>query len=461
MLPGKKPPGPRFPWFLFLGVYFNPLPTLTGAVRKYGDIVHIRTAGRDHFLLNHPDHVRAILLDQDYMRRSVHPPLKKFLGKGLLSSEGRFHQNQRRLLQPAFHKDRIAAFGDIMVQESSRLSEAWQDGATVDLRDEMLHLTMGIIGKYLFNADLNSDARELGEALDVVVVATTRMDFALFSSVQKRLPFLRNRRLERVRERLDQLVYQMITDRRAGKGDESDLLSMLVRLRDSEDAPVRLTDKQIRDEILTLFSAGHETIANGLMWTWYLLSQNPDATRKLHAELDHVLAGRLPTVADLDQLTYTRMVFSESMRLYPPVWIMGRRALRDTPVGDWVIPHESSVHISQFLMHRDARFFPEPERFDPERWTPEGIASRPRYSYFPFGGGGLQCIGEGFAWTEGMLVIATLASRWRMKLVPGHRVELEPRITLRSRYGMPVILERRKGTADKHEGSLRVGEFKS
>jgi cytochrome P450 len=310
---------------------------------------------------------------------------------------------------------------------------------------------MSIIGKYLFDADLNSEARELGEMIDTMVVATTRMDFALFSSIQKRLPFLRNRRLEHVRERLDQLVYQMIADRRAGKGGQSDLLSMLVQLRDSDDAPPRLTDKQIRDEVLTLFTAGHETIANGLMWTWYLLSQNPDAEKKLHAEIDRVLGGRLPTVADLDQLTYTRMVFSESMRLYPPVWIMGRRVRRDTPVGDYVMPFDCSVHVSQFLIHRDARFFPEPERFDPERWTPEGIASRPRYSYFPFGGGALQCIGEGFAWTEGLLVIATLASRWRMRLVAGHRIELEPRITLRSRYGMRMTMERRRETANGRE----------
>lgn len=447
----RKPPGPRFPWIAFLGVYLNPLPTLARAVRKYGDIVCLRVAGRDHFLLNHPDHVRAILLDQDYMRRSVHPPLKKFLGKGLLSSEGRFHQRQRKLLQPAFHKDRIAAFGETMMQESQRLSDTWKDGATVDLRHEMLHLTMGIIGRYLFNADLNSDARELGEVIDAVVVTTTRMDFAFYSSVQKRLPFLRNRRLERARERLDQLVYQMIAERRAGKGGESDLLSVLVRMRDSEDAPQGMTDKQIRDEVLTLFTAGHETISNGLMWTWYLLSQNPDAEKKLHAELDRVLGGRLPTVADLDQLTYTRMVFSESMRLYPPVWIMGRRVRRDTPVGDYIMPFDSSVHVSQFLVHRDARFFPDPERFDPERWTPEAIASRPRCSYFPFGGGALQCIGEGFAWTEALLVIATLASRWRMRLVAGHRIELEPRITLRSRYGMPMILERRRGTAHERE----------
>jgi cytochrome P450 len=378
------------------------------------------------------------------MRRSVHPPLKRFLGNGLLSSEYKFHQRQRRLLRPAFHKDRIAGFGEIMIRESARCSDRWKNGATVNMSEEMIHLTMGIVGKTLFNVDFESEAAELGEALDTVVATTTRMDYAVVSALQKRIPIFRSRRFERARERLDQLMFQMIAERRAGGLEQNDLLTMLVRIRDSEDAPKGMTDQQVRDEILTLFTAGHETIANALMWTWYLLAENPGVAEKLCAELDAVLAGRLPCVSDLEKLPYTRMVFSESMRIFPPVWIMGRRALRDTAMGEYVIPKRSHVHVSQFLMHRDARYFPEPERFDPQRWTPEAIAARPKFSYFPFGGGGLQCIGEGFAWTEGMLVIATLASRWRMKVVPGHRIELEPRITLHSRHGMPMILEKRK-----------------
>jgi len=440
----RQPPGPKHPWITFAAVYRNPLRSLAQAVRDYGDIVHLRLGSRHHFLLNHPDYIRAILLDQDGMRRSIHPPLKRFMGKGLLSSQGSFHQRQRRLVQPGFHKQRIAALGEAMTRESVRCSDRWRNGATVDMSGEMMHLTMNIVGKTLFNVDFESEAAELGEALDTVVVASTRTGYAVGAALQKFVPLLRSRRLERARSRLDQMMYQMIAERRAGDMDQPDLLSMLLRIRDSEDAPKGMTDEQVRDEILTLFTAGHETTAVALMWTWYLLSENPGVEEKLHAELDTVLNGRPPCTADLEHLPYTRMVFSEVMRLYPPVWIMGRRALRDTPLGDYVIPKKSHVHVSQFLMHRDARYFPEPGRFDPQRWTPEAVAARPKFSYFPFGGGGLQCIGEGFAWTEGLLVIATLASRWRMRLKPGHRIELEPRITLCSRYGMPMILERRK-----------------
>ncbi len=444
MMATKNPPGPKLPWFTFLAMYRDPLRSLKRAVDRYGDVVHLGLAGRHYFLLNHPDYIRAILLDQDGMRRSVHPPLKRFLGNGLLSSQYGFHQRQRRLIQPAFHKERIAAFGEVMISESARCSDRWRNGATVDMSEEMIRLTMRIVGKTLFNVDFESEATELGEALDTVVATTTRMDYAVVRELQKRIPLFRSRRFERARERLDQLMYQMIAERRAGGLEQPDLLSMLVRIRASEDAPGGMTDTQVRDEILTLFTAGHETIAKALMWTWYLLAENPDVADKLHAELDSVLAGRLPSAGDLEKLSYTRMVFSESMRIFPPVWIMGRRAMRETAIGEYVIPKGSHIHVSQFLMHRDARYFPDPERFDPQRWTPEAIAARPKFSYFPFGGGGLQCIGEGFAWTEGMLVMATLAGRWRMKVVPGHRIELEPRITLHSRHGMPMILEKRK-----------------
>jgi len=438
----SKPPGPRFPWLTFAAVYFNPLDALTRAVRKYGDVVHMELHGRHHFLFNHPDYVRAVLLD-DNLRRSVQPPLKRILGQGLLCSKGKRRHEQRRLLQPAFHTQRIAAFAEVMAAESARLRDRWQGGATVDVHEEMLRLTMRIVGRTLFNVDFESEAAELGDALDTVV-ATTSMKYAMIESLQKRIPLFRNRRLLDARRRLDEMIYEMIAQRRAAEHDQPDLLSMLVQIRDSSDAPKWMNDEQIRDEILTMFVAGHETNANALMWTWYLLAENPAAAEKLRAELDAVLGGRSPSMADLEKLRYTRMVFSEAMRIYPPVWIMGRRALRDTKVGDYFVPDRSHVHVSQFLMHRDARYFPDPERFDPERWTSEAAAARPRFSYFPFGGGPLQCIGEGFAWTEGLLVIATLASRWRMRLAPGHRVELKPQITLRSRFGMKMILEQRK-----------------
>jgi cytochrome P450 len=294
----------------------------------------------------------------------------------------------------------------------------------------------------LFNVDLEFKEIEFREALITVFAATRFNNLLLVSKVLERLPLPANRRFRRAAQRLDKFIYKMIADRHARPTNQPDLLSVLVRM--NEKSPKKMTDQKIRDQILTFFLAGHETIATALTWTWYLLAENPDVTEKLHVELREVLSGRLPEVRDLENLTYAKMIFAESMRLYPPIWIIGRHALCDVNINGYFIPKGSYIHVSPFLMHRHPLYFPDPERFEPERWTAEAIAARPRFSYFPFGGGGSQCIGEGFAWTQALLIIATLASRWRMRLVAGHRIELEPQITLRSRYGMPMILERRK-----------------
>jgi cytochrome P450 len=442
MLVTTKLPGPKISWLAYTALYRDPLGYLAGAARKYGDIVHLAIAHRHDFLLNHPDYIRAILLDQDGMRRSVHRPLQRILGRGLITSRGKIHKRQRSLLQAVFQKQRIAALGEVMSREIVRWSDRWRDGATVEMADEMTRLAISIAGKTLFNVDLESEEIEVRDALITVFAATRFNNLLLASKLLERLPLPANRHFRRAAQRLDQFIFELIADRHAGSTDQPDLLSVLVRM--SEKSPKKMTDRKVRDQILTFFLAGHETVASALMWTWYLLAANPDVTEKLHSELNKVLNGRLPEVSDLESLSYAKMVFAESMRIYPPVWIIGRRALRDVNVDGHIIPKGSYVHVSQFLMHRDPRYFPEPERFDPERWTSEATAARPRFSYFPFGGGGLQCIGEGFAWTQALLVIATLASRWRMQLVPGHRIELEPQVTLRSRYGMPMTLERRK-----------------
>ena len=441
MLVSTKPPGPRNPLLAYAALYRDPLGYLVGAARKYGDIVHLTIANRHDFLLNHPDYIRTILLDQDGTRRSVHRPLQRILGRGLLTSRGKIHRKQRALLQPVFQKHCIAALGEVMRREIVRCSDRWQDGATVEMTEEMTRLAISTAGKTLFNVDLESEEIEVRDALVTVFAATRFNNLLLVSKFLERLPLPANRRFRRAARRLDQFIFKMIADRRARPTDQPDLLSVLVRL--SRAKPRMMTDQKIRDQILTFFLAGHETIASALTWTWYLLAKNPDATEKLNIELDKALNGRLPEVSDLDSLSYARMVFAESMRIYPPVWIIGRLAQRDVDLDGYIIPKGSYVHVSQFLMHRDARYFPDPERFDPERWTSEAAAARPRFSYFPFGGGGLQCIGEGFAWTQGLLTIAILASRWRMRLVPGHRIELEPQITLRPRYGIPMTLERR------------------
>jgi cytochrome P450 len=438
----KRPVGPKIPLLAYAALYRDPLGYLARAARKYGDIMQVKIGRRHDYLLNHPDYIRAVLLDQEGMRRSVHRPVQRVLGQGLLTSRGQTHRKQRTLLQPIFQKHRIAALGEVMVEQTARCADKWRDGQTIDMQEEMTHLSMAITGKTLFNVDVESEAVEVGKALFTVMSATRFNNLFLVSKALEKLPLPANRAFRRAAKRLDEFIYQMIAERHVQPSNQPDLLSVLVRL--SKEKPRMMNDKKIRDQILTFFMAGHETVATALTWTWYLLAQNLDATKRLYAEIDGALGERLPAVADVDRLPYTRMVFAESMRLYPPVWIIGRHAIRDTNINGIVIPKGSYVHVSQFLMHRDARYFPEPERFDPERWKPEAIAERPRFSYFPFGGGGLQCIGEGLAWMQGVLMIAALTRHWQMQLVPGTRIELEPQLTLRSRYGMPMRVERRR-----------------
>jgi cytochrome P450 len=441
-MPNKsKLPGPRSALLAYAELFRDPLGYLVAANKKYGDIVHMQLGKRHDFLLNHPDYVRAVLLDTENFRRSVHRPLQRVLGQGLLTAKEPKHKRQRTMLQPIFHRQKIAALGEVMVEEIARWSDRWRDGATVDMGDEMTNLAMSIAGKTLFNVDFDTKAPELRSVLTTILKATRFNNLLVASKHFEKLPLPVHRRFARDAKQLDDMIREMIDERRAGACDDPDLLSILVSMH--KQSKRGLTDQKIRDQILTFFIGGHETIASGLMWTWYLLAKHRAAATKLRAEVDAVLGDPLPTVDDMERLPYTRMVFSESMRLYPPVWIMGRRALAEVKLNGCVIPSGSYVHVSQYLMHRDARFFPEPERFDPERWTHEASAARPKFSYFPFGGGGMQCIGEGFAWMQAVFAISILASRWEMKVQPGLRVELQGQITLRSRHGMPMILKRR------------------
>jgi cytochrome P450 len=433
--------GPRNPLLAYASLYRDPLGYLTRAARKHGDIVHLKIGRKSDFLLNHPDLVRAALLDHENLRRCVHRPLRRVLGKGLLTCRGERHKKQRALLQPMFNRERIVALGDVMIDQIARWTGRWRDGATVDMAEEMTDLAISITGKTLFNVDWSSKAADLRNVLATVLRATRFTNLAVASKQFEKLSLHSHRRFSRAAAKLDTEIRAMIAERRKGACEDPDLLSVMVRLH--KQSRKGITDQKIRDQMHTFFMVGNETTATALMWTWYLLAENPEVATKLYSEVDHVLGDRLPSGQDCDRLRYTRMVFAESMRLYPPVWLLTRRAVRDVKLNGFVIRTGSYVHVSPFVMHRDPRYFPEPGRFDPERWTPEAAAARPKFSYFPFGGGSLQCIGEGFAWMQGVLTIATLASRWRMRLVPGHRIELDPQITLRSRYGMPMKLERR------------------
>ena len=424
----------------------DPLSLLTRLAREYGDVARFRAGPQSVYLLSHPDHVRDLLVTHHsrFRKGRALQRAKRLLGEGLLTSEGEFHRRQRRLAQPAFHRQRVNSYGETMVEYAEAAAARWRDRQELDISDEMMRLTLAVVGKTLFDADVESDADEVGAALTEVMNLFGYLMLP-FSELLEKLPLPPRRRFLRARARLDAVIYRIIEQRRREERDRGDLLSTLLHAVDEEGDRTGMTNEQLRDEAMTIFLAGHETTANALTWAWYLLAQNPEAEARLHAELDAVLAGgRRPTPEDVPALPYTEMVVSETMRLFPPAWALGRLALEDYEVGGYHVPRGSLVLVSQYVIQRDPRFFPDPERFDPARWTPEARAGRPQFSYFPFGGGPRRCIGEGFAWMEAVLILATLARHWRPRLVAAAEVETQPRITLRpGKGGVPVRLERR------------------
>ena len=444
----KHPPGPRrrLPGGEMFAFRHDPLKFLTRVAREYGDVSRFRVGPQAFYFLNHPDLVRDVLVThhERFHKGRALQRAKRLLGEGLLTSEGEHWQRQRRLAQPAFHRQRLQGYGRVMVDYAERASASWRDGEALDISEEMMRLTLSIVGKTLFDADVERDASEVGGALSEIMDLFGYLMFP-FAELMEKVPILPPvRRFNRARARLDQVVYRIIDERRRGGEDRGDLLSMLLLAEDEEGDRTGMSNEQVRDEAMTLFLAGHETTANLLAWTWYLLALNPEAERRLHAEIDAALEdGRPPTVDDLPRLRYTEMVVSEVMRLYPPAWAVGRRAVADHEAGSYLVPAGSLILVSQYVAHRDPRFWPDPLRFDPERWTPEAKDARPQYAYFPFGAGARRCVGEGFAWMEGSLLIASIARRWRMRLVPTHPVVEHPRITLRPRHGIRVTLERR------------------
>ena len=441
------PPGPRplLPLANLLAIRRDPLAFFMRLAGQYGELAYFKMGPQPVFLLSHPDYIRDVLITHNkmFMKGEGLQRAKRLLGEGLLTSEGEFHLRQRRLAQPAFHRQRIAGYAQTMIDFSLRARERWKAGVEMDVAREMMRLTLAIAGKTLFDTDVEAEADEIGDALSRAMAMFNRLTLP-FSQLLERLPLPSTKRFEQARARLDATIYGMIEERRRNGEDRGDLLSMLMQARDEEGDGSGMTDEQLRDEAMTIFLAGHETTANALTWTWYLLSLNPDAEARLHAEIDEVLQGRPPAAEDYPKLRYTEMVLAEAMRLYPPAWIIGRRALQDYPIGNYVAPARSILVMSQYVMHRHPQYFPAPERFDPERWTPEAKESRPRFSYFPFGGGPRVCIGESFAWMEGVLVLAALAQQWKFRLVPGHPVVPQPLVTLRPRYGMKMTLEARR-----------------
>lgn len=442
----SRPPGPRnAPIVGNLRPFrANTLDFLIKAARKHGDVVYFKVLRQHLYLVSHPDYVREILVSNqnNFVKSRALQRAKILLGEGLLTSEGPYHLRQRRLVQPAFHRERLAGYASAMTEGAVRWRERVKAGSTLDISTEMPHLTLSIVAKTLFSADIESEAPEIGAAM-TSILEMFRVLLMPFSEYLDKLPLPSMRRFEKARARLDATIYGLIRQRRQSGGDTGDLLSMLLLAQDEEKDGGRMTDQQVRDEALTLFLAGHETTANALTWTWYLLSQHPEVERRLHQEIDAVLGNRPPELADLPELRYAEMILAEALRLYPPAWAIGRKAKGEFTLGEFEIPASSICIVSPFVVQRDARWFPEPDKFDPERWTPEAREARPKFSYFPFGGGARVCIGERFAWMEGVIVLAAIAQKWRFRLEPDQRAEPLPLITLRVKGGLRMIAEPR------------------
>ena len=428
---------------------FNLLEFIQGSA-AYGDLVTLSVKPVLLYLVNHPELIQELFVvnHRSVGRGRVTETLQYLMGFGLVTADGPLHLRQRRLMQPQFHHRRISAYAEIMAEFTRRHQDGWQDGARVDLAQEMNELTLHIVVKTLFGLDLPDTVRRIGEAFELsnnYIKARDNQPPAL-RNLFHRLPLPFTRRFKQGLAYLDEVVYGLIEERRRSGLDSNDLLSQLLNARDEEaDDPVAavMTDEQVRDEVITLFAAGHETTAVAVTWTWYLLATHPDIQARFHAELDEVLEGRNPTPEDLPKLPFTERILTESMRLYPPIWSTGRMTFEPITLGGYDIPAGAILIAPQLVIHRDPRWFEAPLEFRPDRWTPEFKEKLPRFAYYPFGGGPRLCIGEGFAWMEAMLILAQQGQRWAMRHDTRHRIKLLPLVSLRSKGGMPVFLQKR------------------
>lgn len=445
--PRATPPGPR--GYPLLGVVPQfvraPLECLTGAA-TYGPLVHL---GRNMYLLNHPDSIKYVFQENhrnyDDRQTPVLNKLKTLLGNGLVRNEGESWLRQRRLMQPAFHRKRIAALAEVMTAETAATIERWrpaaEQGAPIDLVAEMTRLTMQIILKTMFGTDVGDQAETLSRAVTVTIEQANRRIASLID-IPESWPTPANRAYRRALATLDTFVYRIIDERRRSGKDMDDLLGMLLAARDEETGE-GMSDTQLRDEVMTLFLAGHETTANALAWAWPAIAAHPEVERRLHEEVDSVLGGRIPTVQDLAALPYARMVFDETLRLYPAAWLVMRSPAEDDEIAGYHVPAKSVLLGSPYISHRDPAYWEDPETFDPERFTPERSASRPRYAYWPFGGGPRMCIGNNLALMEAQIIIAMVAQAYRLRVAEGQVLEPKAGVTLRPRYGVRMTVHPR------------------
>jgi cytochrome P450 len=425
----------------------NPLDYFTKVAREYGDIAGLRVLNFRSIFINHPDLIEEVLVTnaRKYSKGRVLRANRHVFGEGLLTSEGDFWLRQRRLAQPAFHRARIASYAATMVEYTQRMLNGWRGGEERDAHQEMMRLTLQIVGKTLFDADVERDAQDVGKSLELLLEIGANFRRAIF--VPHWLPTPTNLRVKREVAQIEKILYRIIGERRASGRDAGDLLSMLLSAQDEDGS--RMTDRQLRDEAVTLFLAGHETTASTLSWTWWLLARNPAVEAKLHAELDAVLGDRAPSLDDLPRLAYAGHVITESLRLYPAAWGMARLAVEDHEIAGYPVTKGMGVAMAQWVVHRDPRWYDAPEEFLPERWENDLWKRLPRFAYFPFGGGPRQCIGNAFALMEATLILATIARKFRLRLVANHPVAPLASITLRPRHGVGVILESRGKLAAK------------
>ena len=420
------------------------------------DIGITKLLGQHFFLLNSPDYIKYVLLtnSENYPKSRLNRQLlRPVLGDGLLTSGGEFWRRQRRIAAPAFHHRRLSALAGTITQCAEEMIERWRSAddrrGAPDISVEMTALAMQIVTRTLFSRDIVGSVHELGKAISVIVKSLGKPSIIDLVGLPEWLPRRRDSKTVEAIAAVERTIYDIIAERRANPSETRDLLSMLLEARDEETGE-GMTDRQLRDEAMTLFAAGHETTGTALTWTWYLLSQHPEVERRLHEELRIVLGGRTPSFGDLEALTFTRMVFEEAMRLFPPVIAFNREALSDDVIDGQKIPAGAMVKISPYVTHRNPKLWPNPSRFDPDRFMPDRARVRYRYSYLPFGGGPRICIGNSFAMMEAQLILATVAQAFRLQLLPGHPVEAKGQATLRPRWGLLMTLQPRDERRQRH-----------
>ncbi|MEZ4667129.1 MAG: cytochrome P450 [Anaerolineae bacterium] len=440
------PPGPRgLPLLGSLrSLRANRLDFISNNRDTYGDIVYFRVGPRRVYQLNNPEYVQYVLVkhpEKFHKSSALKRATKQTIGQGLLTSDGELHKRQRKLVQPSFHHNRISVYADVMVQYTNSMLEDWTENQCLDIAHEMMRLTMRIVAKTLFDADVSEDANSIGAAITTGLEATMERITRL-TQIFEKLPTPTNQKRHKAFKFLDDTITGIINERRSRGEDKGDLLSMLLMAEDEETGD-QMSNEQVRDEAVTLFIAGHETTANALAWTFYLLSQHPEVEYRLVAEIRDVLAGRNPTLADLQRLPCLLMVIKESMRLYPPAWVTTREVQESFELGGYTIPKGSMVMTSTYAIHRDPRYWEKPELFIPERFSTQNEAQIPKYAYFPFGGGPRVCVGNQFAMMEAQLVLATILQRYHLSLIQGQQIIPQPLVTLRPKYGIKMVINHR------------------